>query len=87
MKNKECTNPSEALVIVKQRADVSWCANCIIPQILRTPCLSYQATARLKAVKNSGLEIKDNPEYPELSDYPKIAVCHGNRAIAISTPE
>lgn len=85
MRKRECLNPIDSLIIIKQRHDARKCGNCIIPQILRTPCLSYQATARLKAALKKGMEIKPNPEYPESSDYPTIAVCPGDRAIAIST--
>lgn len=87
MNNKECTNPSDTLTIVNNRSEVKGCGNCVIPQILRVPCMSRQATARIQAAQNYGMEIRPNPNYPVLSAYKTIAVCQGNKAIAISTPE
>jgi len=85
MKEKKCQNPSDRLAIVTDRCEIKACNNCTIPQILRMPCLGYQATARLKSALKNGMEIIPNPEYPEGSDYPTIAICQGNRAIVIST--
>lgn len=85
MKHKECINPSDNLTIVVQDYEAKACGNCVIPQILRKPCQHYQVTARLRAAINYGMDIKPNPKYPDSSDYPTIAICQGNRAIAIST--